>query len=116
MSAQYAASEVARHNTEKDAWLAERGTGSLGRGHRITRVPPLTPKRVDTLKSLRIRLILNGKVYDVTKFLDAHPGGKKILVKVLGTDASAQVRLMPGLLRRGAFAHFSLPAGVQSCL
>ncbi|KXS12299.1 acyl-CoA dehydrogenase [Gonapodya prolifera JEL478] len=34
-------------------------------------------------------IIVHRKVYDVSKFADAHPGGKRILLKVAGTDATA---------------------------
>ncbi|KAI8618151.1 acyl-CoA dehydrogenase/oxidase [Chytriomyces sp. MP71] len=38
-------------------------------------------------------LAIDGKVYDVTDFLDAHPGGARILLPVLGSDASDAFRL-----------------------
>lgn len=33
-------------------------------------------------------LIIHGNVYDVTKFIDEHPGGEEVLVDVGGTDAT----------------------------
>uniref|UniRef100_A0A0G4IBZ9 Cytochrome b5 heme-binding domain-containing protein n=1 Tax=Chromera velia CCMP2878 TaxID=1169474 RepID=A0A0G4IBZ9_9ALVE len=35
-------------------------------------------------------VVIHGGVYDVTNFLSEHPGGKKILLKAAGQDASAQ--------------------------
>jgi len=33
-------------------------------------------------------VILNGKIYDVTLFLEEHPGGEEVLFNYVGADAS----------------------------
>lgn len=33
-------------------------------------------------------VVYNGKVYDVTKYLDEHPGGEEVVLDVAGTDAT----------------------------
>eukprot|EP00899_Mesostigma_viride_P018355 jgi/Mesvir1/26520/Mv16176-RA.1 len=35
-------------------------------------------------------LIINGKVYDVSKFMDEHPGGDEILLSTTGKDATLE--------------------------
>ncbi|GAB4852298.1 hypothetical protein Ancab_016490 [Ancistrocladus abbreviatus] len=35
-------------------------------------------------------LVIHGKVIDVTKFLEEHPGGEEVLLEVAGKDASKQ--------------------------
>ncbi|KAK7427702.1 hypothetical protein QQZ08_005808 [Neonectria magnoliae] len=45
-------------------------------------------------------VVLYGKVYDVTKFLPEHPGGKKIILKLAGKDATEEYDPVhpPGIL------------------
>ncbi|KAL1954133.1 hypothetical protein VTO42DRAFT_1713 [Malbranchea cinnamomea] len=47
-------------------------------------------------------IIVDDKVYDLSKFQDEHPGGKKILLGVAGKDASKKYRKYHGdaVLRR----------------
>ncbi len=37
-------------------------------------------------------LVLHNKVYDITKFLDDHPGGSEVLVEKLGPTANTSKR------------------------
>ncbi|KAI9371594.1 cytochrome b5-like heme/steroid binding domain-containing protein [Aspergillus egyptiacus] len=70
--------------------------------------PPLPPIPVDidkiyTKDELLLHdkdgdlwLAIDGTVYDLTKFSEEHPGGKKILLSVAGTDASKKFRKYHG--------------------
>ncbi len=33
-------------------------------------------------------LVIHNKVYDVTKFISSHPGGKKVIINLAGKDAT----------------------------
>ncbi|GAA5852663.1 hypothetical protein JCM8547_002581 [Rhodosporidiobolus lusitaniae] len=35
-------------------------------------------------------VVVDGGIYDVTEFLEDHPGGKKVLLKACGKDSSKQ--------------------------
>jgi cytochrome-b5 reductase len=60
--------QVQKHNTVDDLWIVLHNKGSLP-------PPGLRPRLTST-------------VYDVTKYLDDHPGGTEVLVEVAGTDAT----------------------------
>ena len=39
-------------------------------------------------------IVINGKVYDVTKFLPDHPGGKKAILMYGGKDATEEFEML----------------------
>lgn len=43
-------------------------------------------KRHNSAKSCWV--IISGDIYDVTEFLEAHPGGRNVILKAAGTDAT----------------------------
>ncbi|KAJ5486385.1 hypothetical protein N7530_000685 [Penicillium desertorum] len=51
-----------------------------------------TPAEVASHKTPEqgLYIIVDNNVFDVTKFVDEHPGGAKILKRVAGKDASKQ--------------------------
>ena len=63
--------EVAKHNNDKDCWLVSSSLLFL-------------PWLIDQLN----RVIIHGKAYDVTEFKEEHPGGKNIILRWAGKDAT----------------------------
>ena len=59
--------EVAGHNNDKDCWLFPSNAPD----------PKIGPYRHPILLNTRCdRVIIHGRVYDVTEFKEEHPGGK----------------------------------------
>ncbi|MCJ1477899.1 hypothetical protein MMC13_006572 [Lambiella insularis] len=52
----------------------------------------ISPSEVSTHTTVGtgLYIIIDGSVYDLTNFVDEHPGGAKILKRVGGKDASKQ--------------------------
>jgi len=70
MSRLVSAVEVAKHNRQDDCWV-------------LCLVP------YDTLIFPLTKVIIHGKVFDLTKFLAEHPGGEGVILKYAGRDATA---------------------------
>ena len=71
----FSAEQVAQHRSEADCWV---------RGARVL------PRRALTRRWRRRQIIIHGQVYNVTKFLDDHPGGPDIIADGAGTDLTDQ--------------------------
>ncbi|XP_070200867.1 cytochrome b5-like isoform X2 [Littorina saxatilis] len=59
--------------------------------HNPENIPPVFSRR-DVMKhcdETSCWIIVEDKVYDVTRFLDLHPGGSEIIMECAGSEASA---------------------------
>jgi len=56
------------------------------------------------LQTTDIWMILHGKVYDVTKFMDDHPGGPEILSSVAGAFCTPHVTDLTSSVLTGGIA------------
>lgn len=65
-------------------------SGSNGKGQEVTN--SVTYYRLEEVakrnSSKELWLVIHGRVYDVTSFLNEHPGGEEVLFEQAGTDAS----------------------------
>ena len=68
---EYSAEDIATHNSEKSLWYAT--VSSLKMSYRSTLLP--YPSH---------RCIMDGVVYDLTKFAAEHPGGEQVLLEQAG--------------------------------
>ncbi|KAK4525118.1 hypothetical protein GAYE_SCF08G3023 [Galdieria yellowstonensis] len=55
---------------------------------RVEQYPLVEVAKHNTKKDAWI--VLDGKIYDVTRFLDEHPGGEEVLLEVAGRDATRE--------------------------
>ncbi|XP_015443240.1 cytochrome b5 type B isoform X2 [Pteropus alecto] len=65
-------------------------SGSDGKGQGVE--TPVTYYRLEEVakrnSSKDIWLVIHGRVYDITRFLNEHPGGEEVLLEQAGADAS----------------------------
>ncbi|XP_008566107.1 PREDICTED: cytochrome b5 type B [Galeopterus variegatus] len=68
----------------------EEASGSDGKGQEVETSG--TYYRLEEVaersSSKEIWLVIHGRVYDITRFLNEHPGGEEVLLEQAGTDAS----------------------------
>jgi cytochrome b involved in lipid metabolism len=75
-----------------------------------------TAKEVATHNKVEngLYIIVDSNVYDLTKFIDQHPGGPKILKRVGGKDASKQFWKVSGTLARASISLVSFSGAIGS--
>ncbi|XP_054552921.1 cytochrome b5 type B isoform X1 [Talpa occidentalis] len=65
-------------------------SGSGGKGQGVEK--PVTYYRLEEVAKRNspenIWLVIHGRVYDITRFLNEHPGGEEVLLEQAGADAS----------------------------
>ncbi|MBU0613211.1 cytochrome b5 domain-containing protein [Patescibacteria group bacterium] len=61
-------------------------------------------------------LIVNNKVYDVTNYLDSHPGGRSIIIPYCGKDATQGFANQGGQGSHSSFASSQLSAYIVGTL
>ena len=80
--------------------IKKRKYRKMGCGSSVPAVDPNTEYLVEEVKEhdcveKGVWIIMDKKVYDVTKYLNEHPGGAEIILGVAGTDATSDFILTP---------------------
>ena len=81
---QFTAAEVAKHSSRDDLWIVIDGVVCVlfARRRRGSATLALTPRKPPHRR------------YDLSKFIDLHPGGASVLKTVAGQDASKDFHLL----------------------
>ncbi|XP_047383972.1 cytochrome b5 type B isoform X1 [Sciurus carolinensis] len=69
----------------------EEASGSDGKGQEGGETSVTYYRLEEVMKrnsSKELWLVIHGRVYDITRFLNEHPGGEEVLLEQAGTDAS----------------------------
>ncbi|KAG7044145.1 cytochrome b5 [Colletotrichum scovillei] len=92
-------SDLSKHHDVDSLWVSIRGKGKQDIGH-----------------PLRLRLVLDYSVYDVTNYADDHPGGIEVLKDVAGDASYGEIDILHGGPGLSAWTWFYLGMALSTVI